>query len=212
MDSLLDAIPSTRRSRYDVVAEDLQRERQAYLHKVSNGRRVARADPSDPRFSQHADDERQARMAGLGEHLPFRAGQPRTMAQAPAREESLFDALLSAPIEQAQRQMQMTPQERALYERHLENLNGPGKVTNQDGSISTLFQMSVEGPGGKVYNIPSVYDGQIVPPAVAIDRAARYGWNFFPSYKDTQTAESRYRQMHPYMDQDVGRYKRKSQP
>ena len=128
--------------------------------------------------------------------------------------DSIFDALRSTPIEQAQNNLQMTPQERTLYERHLENLNGPGKVTNKDGSVSTLYTMSVGGPGGRVYNIPTVYDGQIVPPVVAMDRAAQYGWNFFPSYPDVKTAESRYQQMHSYMHQDVGHFiqQRKTQP
>ena len=58
------------------------------------------------------------------------------------------------PIEQAHQALQLTPQERGLYERHLANLNGPGKVEHPDGSISTLYQMSVTGPGNQIYNIP----------------------------------------------------------
>jgi len=86
------------------------------------------------------------------------------------------------------------------------NLNGPGKVVHPNGDISTLYQMSVEGPGGMTYNIPSVYEGRILPPAQAVQRAEQYGWNFFPSYKTPQEAEQRYQQMHQYFDQDMQNY------
>jgi hypothetical protein len=108
------------------------------------------------------------------------------------------------PYEQAQAALSMTPQEKGLYERHLANLQGPGGVRNPDGSISTLYQMGVQGPGGQ-YNIPSVYNGKILPPDQAIRNAAQQGWHNFPSYPDPATAEARYGQMHGYMDQDVGR-------
>jgi hypothetical protein len=112
------------------------------------------------------------------------------------------------PIDQAQQTMQLTPQERALFERHLDNLRGPGKVVNPDGSISTLYQMDVAGPEKRVYNIPSVYDGQIVSPDEAKTRAGQYGWNFFPSYATSDEAKARYQQMHSYMDQDVQEFNR----
>ena len=111
-----------------------------------------------------------------------------------------------SPLEQAQQQLNLTPQERALYERHLENLRGAGKVEHPDGSVSTLYQMNVTGPDGRAYNIPSVYDGQILHPEQAIQRAAQQGWNFFPSYKTPEEAEARYQAMHPYFDQDVSAY------
>lgn len=109
-------------------------------------------------------------------------------------------------LEAAQAQLQLTPQERALYERHLANLYGPGKVVQPTGDISTLYQMNVTGPEGKAYNIPSVYEGQIVAPEDAIQRAAQYGWNFFPSYATPDQAEARYQQMHHFMDQDTSHY------
>lgn len=58
--------------RYASEAEQLHEEQAAYLKKVANGRRVAKEDPSDPRFSQDAEDERQAKALGLAQHLPFR--------------------------------------------------------------------------------------------------------------------------------------------
>jgi hypothetical protein len=63
--------------------------------------------------------------------------------------------------------------------------------------------MSVTGPNGRVYNIPSVYDGRILHPDDAIKRAQAIGWEQFPSYGSVQDAEARYQQMHQYFDQDV---------
>jgi len=108
-----------------------------------------------------------------------------------------------SPIEQAQAELGLTPQERMLYERHLENLNGPGKVMHPDGGISTLYQMSFEGPGGKVFNIPTVYGGKILSPEEAYAKANEYGLHFFPSYPDQKTAEERYQKMHGYMERDT---------
>ena len=109
------------------------------------------------------------------------------------------------PIDHAQQAMQLTPQERMLYARHLSNLNGTGKVVQPNGSVSTLYQMSVTGPDHKIYNIPSIYDGKMVTPQEAIQRAEREGWQYFPSYPDAKTAEARYQQMHGYMEQDLTR-------
>lgn len=105
----------------------------------------------------------------------------------------------------ANAEMQLTPQEQALYQRHLQNLYGPGGVDNPDGSRSTLYQMSTE-IGGRVYNLPTVYDGKIVTPQEAVQRAQAQGLNTFPSYGSEQQAESRYQQMHGYMEKDTGAY------
>lgn len=109
-------------------------------------------------------------------------------------------------FQQANTKLKLTPQEQALYRQHLTNLYGPGKVTHPDGSIPTLYQMSVTGPQNRVYNIPSVYDGTIVMPQDAVKRAGQIGWDKFPSYATTKEAESRYQAMHPYFDQDVQSY------
>lgn len=63
-------------TREDQVAEDLARERQTYLQKVKNGRRVARVDPTDPKFSQDADEEREARQRGLGSQIRYGPPKP----------------------------------------------------------------------------------------------------------------------------------------
>jgi hypothetical protein len=72
----------------------------------------------------------------------------------------------------AQVDLNMTPQERALYDRHLGNLYGSGGVDNPNGSRSTLYQANVD-IDGKSYNIPTVYDGKIVPVDEAVARATK---------------------------------------
>lgn len=56
---------------YDQEYGNYMNEVLSYNKKVDNGRRVASANPSDPRYSQAADDARQAKAAGLGRYLPF---------------------------------------------------------------------------------------------------------------------------------------------
>jgi hypothetical protein len=119
---------------------------------------------------------------------------------------------LSAPAEPFQSQLdaantalQLTPQERALYEMHLNNLTGPGGVDNPDGSRSSLFQLSFENDG-RTYNVPSVWEGQILEPRAAIDRAVQYGLDKFPSYGSDEEAESRYDKMHQFMEMDTQKW------
>lgn len=99
----------------------------------------------------------------------------------------------------------LNPQERFLYQTHLNNLYGPGGVDNMNGSRSTLYQMSHE-INGQTYNLPTVYGGQILSPPDALDRARQIGLNKFPSYANEADAESRYQKMHDYMERDTGRY------
>jgi hypothetical protein len=101
--------------------------------------------------------------------------------------------------------MKLTPQEQALYQRHLTNLYGSGGVTNANGSRSTLFQTSVE-QDGKTYNIPTVWDGKILPPADAVKRAVAEGLDKFPSYGSEAEAEARYNKMHDFMERDTAQY------
>jgi hypothetical protein len=121
-----------------------------------------------------------------------------TVAQAP-------QAPPASNLEQATKDMNLSPQERALYQRHLDNLNGPGGVDNPDGSRSSLKQITVESDG-KTYSIPTVYDGKIVSNEEAIKRAGAEGFDKFPSYATEQEAQARYDQLHGYMDKDTGQY------
>ena len=120
----------------------------------------------------------------------------------------------------AQVEMNLTPQERALYDRHIDNLNGPGGVDNPDGSRSSLYQ-TVEEHDGKFYNVPTVWDGKIqtekwtdpksgktfdIPNKTALDNINKTGWDKFPAYATPEQADARYEQMHGYMDKDTGTY------
>src|SRR5258708_7302036 len=111
----------------------------------------------------------------------------------------------------AVQQMQLNPQEQALYQMHLENLHGAGGVDNPptaenpQGSRSTLYQTTVE-IDGKTFVIPTVWNGQIVSPAQAVQLAQQKGLDTFPSYASDQEAEARYQQMHAFMEKDTAAY------
>jgi muramidase (phage lysozyme) len=129
-----------------------------------------------------------------------------------------WSAMTAPPVSEANLQaadaaMKLTPQEKALYQRHLTNLTGPGGVDNPDGSRSTLFQTTVE-HDGKFYTIPTVYDGKILwdknapdKAAAAVAKTAQIGWDKFPSYKTEDQAEARYQQMHTFMEKDTQIYR-----
>jgi hypothetical protein len=99
--------------------------------------------------------------------------------------------------------MSMSPQEQNLYMHHLNNLYGPGKVVHANGDVSTLYQAVVPGPGGLYYNIPTVWDGQILDRYSAQQRAAQAGWANWPGYATPQQADMRYEQMHMFIDRDT---------
>ncbi|MCK1445429.1 hypothetical protein IVB43_23880 [Bradyrhizobium sp. 48] len=109
-------------------------------------------------------------------------------------------------LEAADAAMKLTPQERALYQRHLTNLNGPGGVDNPDGSRSTLYQATVD-HGGKTYSIPTVWDGKILSVEEAVKRVQAEGWDKFPAYGSPEEAETRYQKMHGFMEEDTAAYK-----
>ncbi len=106
--------------------------------------------------------------------------------------------------------LKLTPQEQYLYQHHLNNLQKT-PLMNPDGSVSTIRQMTV-GIGGRVYNLPTVWEGKALTPDEAIARARQVGLDKFPSYNSEGDAESRYNQMHKFMDQEVGDFLRQKQP
>lgn len=111
-------------------------------------------------------------------------------------------------LDQANTELKLTPQEQFLYQHHLSNLTGSGKVMQPGGDISTVLQAVVTGPDGRFYNIPTVWEGQILSPEQARQRAAAVGWDKWPSYAAPTVADERYMAMHRYMDRDVGIYRR----
>jgi hypothetical protein len=98
--------------------------------------------------------------------------------------------------------LDLTPQEQFLYQHGLNNLNNGTWVQQPTGEVSTILQTSVEGPDGKTYNIPTVWDGKVLSVDQAMARAAAVGWDKWPSYDNPDAAEKRYQSMHTFMDRD----------
>lgn len=113
------------------------------------------------------------------------------VAGAPANNRAAADA-----------DMALTPQEGALYDRHLSNLKGKGGVDNADGTRSTLYATTIE-VDGKTYIIPTVYDGKKLPVEEAITRAKAEGLDKFPSYGSNAEAGERYQKLHGFMEKDT---------
>lgn len=152
------------------------------------------SDPTEDAFAQGFEGSRA---------LPY--GEERA-APAPAVDGKLpTDMPNMSNFNAAHEALDMTPEEQALYQRHLSNLSAGG-VKNANGSTSTLFQTSFE-QNGKTYNIPTVWQiaGKpvIVPPHQAIKLANMEGIDKFPSYPSEDEAEARYEAMHKFMERDI---------
>jgi len=114
-----------------------------------------------------------------------------------------------ANLEAADEALKLTPQEKNLYQHHLDEL-AKGGVVHEDRSTSTVLQGTVE-HNGRYYNIPSVWDGQILwdddnkldwnKIQARIDKAG--GWDQFPSYGSEKEAQDRYDKMHSFMEMDM---------
>jgi hypothetical protein len=102
----------------------------------------------------------------------------------------------------AKTDLNLTPVEQDLYQRHLTNLYSANGVDNSNGSRSTLF-ITTQGVGDKTYLIPTVWDGRILTSDQALARAKNEGLDKFPSYANHDVAEARYQKMHEYMDNDT---------
>lgn len=101
----------------------------------------------------------------------------------------------ATPLEQADKELHLTPQEKHLWQ-HGDAMLAKGGVKNDDGTTSTISQMSFE-QDGKTYNIPTIWEGADGKPARlspddAVKRAEAEGLDKFPSYASTKEAEDRY--------------------
>jgi hypothetical protein len=117
--------------------------------------------------------------------------------------------LRSRHLDDAMRDMKLTPQEQYLYQHHLNNLYGSGKIWNKDGSTSTILQDTIE-INGKTYNIPTVWDGKELSGFEATKRAAAEGMDNWPAYSSDDEAQNRYDKMHSYMERDMGDWHRQA--
>jgi hypothetical protein len=102
---------------------------------------------------------------------------------------------------------QFTPEELNLYWHHLGNAYRPDRAITPGGDMMTVRQANVTGPGGRQYNIPTIWDAQELTIDEARQRAAQRGWQHWPSYSNPETAEYRYGLLHPYMDRDAGQFR-----
>jgi len=119
---------------------------------------------------------------------------------------SLVRAWLANPgsgshLEAAQRDLNLTPQERYLYRHHLANLSRGGKK-QPGGAISTIKNWTV-GLGGRSYVIPSIWNNRELPLRDSIQQAHMVGLHNFPSYATDDEAEKRYDAIHGYMEKDM---------
>lgn len=133
--------------------------------------------------------------------LPAETENPLSSA-APAEAAAATPAKVSKEnMMAADTAMKLTPQEKSLYNHHLDNL-GAGGVQNADGTTSSLLATTIE-VGGKTYVIPTVWDNKIVPVDDAVARARKRGFDKFPSYPNQAAAEARYKMLHDFMERDT---------
>lgn len=101
-------------------------------------------------------------------------------------------------------QVNLSPQEQFMYNLHKENMKTP--VINEDGSVSTLKQITIQ-TDGKVYSIPTIWGGKELNPTEATKRAMDVGLEKFPSYRTEEEAQDRYNRIHQQLiEPDVSTY------
>jgi hypothetical protein len=113
-------------------------------------------------------------------------------------------------LQAAHEAMRLSPEEIALYQRHLMNLYGAGGFNQPGGQRSSLLA-STFGIGGRTYMMPTVAGGRALQPGTPEYRAfiaSQGGPSIFPSYATREEAEARYRTLHDYMERDAGDYQR----
>ena len=95
-----------------------------------------------------------------------------------------------------------TPQERYLYQHHLNNFHRGG-VPQPTGEISTYLSRGYN-LDGRYYVLPSVWSGEIIDNDDEIlRRAHQAGLENFPSYTNEAEGEARYQQLHEVMERDM---------
>jgi hypothetical protein len=116
----------------------------------------------------------------------------------------------SPNMDAAHKEMNLSPEEKSLYQRHLTNMTSDKGVDNPDGTRSTIYDISVDN-NGRVYNIPTIYDGKKLSPDAAMNKADEQGWHTFPNYSSQELADARYNRMHDFMENDIKDYQAKQQ-
>ena len=113
-------------------------------------------------------------------------------------------------LQDATREMKLTPQEQYLYGIHLQNLqetNGGIPAEDKPGFKHSLLQIDYQNPRtGRVHNIPSVWGGKVHTEDEAIAHAIEAGLDKFPHYPSRKAALARYMKMHGYMERDMNEW------
>src|SRR5436190_6375571 len=89
-------------------------------------------------------------------------------------------------FDDAAKTMNLSAQEKALYK-----------------SGTPVIPVVANEKDGKVYNVPTVYDGKTVSNDEAFARAEKKGWDKFPSYDTQRAAQDRSQQVQNYMGKAV---------
>jgi hypothetical protein len=153
--------------------------------------------PNLPPLNDMANEQNSWRVSATvpGAAPPATAGPQSFAATVPPQSVSSFN--------QAVQQLGLTPQEQNLYQHHLSNLWGGGRVVQPGGDVSTVLQAVVQGPDGRYYNIPTVWNGQALDVPTAERQARLAGMSNYPSYATPEEADARYMAMHGMMERDT---------
>ena len=92
-----------------------------------------------------------------------------------------------------------------ILQHHYENLANGTAVTNEDGSISTVFTVQVD-LNGKPTLIPTVWEGRILPEEEAAQRAMESGiqWPTARSHEELRNYDIElHKQMQPMSQQEA---------
>lgn len=129
---------------------------------------------------------------------------------APTGDASAYEQLgITRHLQAAADAMRLTPQEIALYMRHLHNLYGPGGVDQPGGARSSLLAGTFSFDNGRTYLMPTLGGGRVYQPGTPDYRAfvaSQGGPSTFPSYPSVEAADARYRLLHDYMERDTRDY------
>ena len=109
--------------------------------------------------------------------------------------------------DEATKELGLNAQELNIYNHHLRNLHGTGRVDNKNGSVSTVRNITVAFDG-KHYNLPTIWDGKELSADEAVARAKKVGLDKFPSYATQNEADRRYEKIHKFFDRDVEEFQK----
>jgi hypothetical protein len=153
--------------------------------------------PGESSGRENAEDLGSPRHPNLGE-------RPDEIDETPSYQQGgvVNDPVIRKNYDVANRELRLTPQERTLYQQHLDNLWTDKGYDHPSGDRSTYYMTPYEA-GGRHYALPGVADGRLLDVPETVSRAQAQGLDRYPSYGSREELEGRYRDIHQYMDQDT---------